>query len=139
MPNDVKVIHTRDFLRTHAEGEVDLALTKKLLADLADLNQEGRFEILIDAREVTNYLPLEDLYEIVTFLAEHRREFSKKIAVLRTEIDFDRAHFVKMCARNRGFRVDVFNDYEKAMDWLIVELSEPPIRHDKKLGGASEN
>ncbi len=60
-----------------------------------------------------------DMWDLCVGLPE-----STKIVVQRTAIligqeeDVRKAEFLKLCATNRGYRVNIFSDYEEAMKWL---------------------
>jgi len=33
-------------------------------------------------------------------------------------LDFDKAEFFELCSKNRGYNVDVFTNYEDAIQWF---------------------
>ena len=117
----IKIVKTSDFIKTKPTGELNLADTKKLLADVAELNKnDKKYDILFDIRETKSILTLGDIYELVTEIGRHRQAFRKKIAVLASaQHDLDKGHFLKLCASNRGFNVNVFEDFEECITWLI--------------------
>ena len=121
MPYDIRAISSRDFLRTDVNGFVDFPISKKILAEIASACAENEnHHILLDTREATTNLSATDVYELVLALQalgfggnQHR------IGVLnRPKDDFDRARFFELCARNRGFNVRAFRDFEEALLWL---------------------
>jgi len=121
MKAEIKIVKARDFLKTKASGELNLAGSKKLLAQIAELNEQSNFhEILIDIRETTSKMTLSDIYEIVTELTKYRKAFRKKVAILMgPNNDIDKANFLEMCAQNRGFLVNAVDNFEEAITWLM--------------------
>jgi hypothetical protein len=121
MKAEIKIVKTKDFLKTKATGELNLKESKKVIAQIAELNQKSKFhEILVDIRNTTSVLTLSDIYELVTEIAKNREAFRKKVALLLgPNNDIDKARFLEMCAQNRGFLVNVFDDFEKAVRWLM--------------------
>ena len=54
----------------------------------------------------------------------------KKIAVLVSgHLSFDHAHFLELCANNRGASLKAFDEYESANKWLHAELPPDPAEH----------
>lgn len=120
MKAEIKFIKTRDFLQTTASGELSLSESKKVLRQIAELNQpDDLHDMLIDIRETVSVLTLSDIYELVSEVGNHRQSFRKKIAILLgSHHDIDKARFLEMCAQNRGYRVNIFHDFEEAVCWL---------------------
>jgi hypothetical protein len=121
MKVEIKIVKARDFLKTKASGELNLKETKKLLAQIAELHEKSDFhEILVDVRQTTAGLNLSDIYELVTELSKYREAFRKKVAILLgPNNDVNKARFLEMCAQNRGYQVNIFTDFERAVKWLM--------------------
>jgi hypothetical protein len=117
-----KIIQAKDFLKAKPSGEIDLAQSKKILGDIADMaGTTGEYDILIDVREVFGNLTPADVGELVEELGRHRQAFRNKIAVLaRDDEQFNKAVFGEMCANMsmHSFKLSAFNDYEEATEWL---------------------
>ena len=124
MKANIKFVKTKDFLKTTASGELNLAESMKVLHRIAEFNrQDNSHDMLIDVRETTSVLTLSDIYELVSEVGRHRQYFRKKIAILLgPQHDIDKARFLQMTAENRGYRVDVFMDFEDAVKWLMEEV-----------------
>lgn len=124
MKANIKFVKTKDFLKTTATGELNLAESMNVLHRIAEFNREDNsHDMLIDVRETTSVLTLSDIYELVTEVGKHRQYFRKKIAILLgPQHDIDKARFLQMTAENRGYRVDVFTDFEDAVKWLMEEV-----------------
>ena len=125
MKADIKIVRTRDFINTIAEGELNLRESMNVLSKLAELNEEDvTHDILLDIRDTESVLTLSDIYEIVAEIGKHRSSFRNKVALLiGKHHDMDKARFLEMCASNRGFNVNVFTDFEESVCWLM-ELTE---------------
>jgi hypothetical protein len=62
MPVNVKVIHTKDFIKTTPTGVVDLAASKQGILDIASqIKRPGEYEVLIDCRAAEVMLSILDL------------------------------------------------------------------------------
>lgn len=123
MKAEIKFVKTKDFIKTTASGQLSLEQSKKVLSEIARLNTpDDLHDILVDIRNTLPGLSLSDIYELVTEVGNHRQAFRKKIAILLGEQhDFDKARFLEMCASNRGYNVNAFDDFEEAVNWLMCE------------------
>jgi hypothetical protein len=55
----------------------------------------------------------------VAELGRHPEAFRNKVAILaRDDLQFDKASFMELCAKNRGFKVAAFTDFERTINWL---------------------
>ncbi len=115
-----KIIQARDFIKAKPTGEIDLDESKKLLGQLAKMEQIiGDHEILMDLRETYGHMDHADLFELVLELGRHKEAFRSKIAVIaRDDEQFNKAVFLEMCANLDRFTVMAFTDFEKATNWL---------------------
>ncbi len=117
-----RVISAKDFIKAQPSGEPDLEQAKQMLIELAMLVRPPEdFDIMLDIRQAHGHLTFSDVYELVMELARHRSSFCNKIAVLaRDDYQFGNAKFMELCAQNRGFAVEAFIHFEKAIDWLTT-------------------
>jgi hypothetical protein len=115
-----KIINAKDFIKAKPTGEIDLEESKKLLGQIAAMaSPPADYEVLIDARESYGNLNYADVWELVAELGRHSEAFRNKIALLvRDDEQFDKASFMELCAKNRGFKVAAFIDFEEATNWL---------------------
>jgi hypothetical protein len=122
---DYKIISVADFLRAKPSGELDMEQSKKVFIDLAALSEHGTsHDILLDVREVYTNFTFSHMYEIVAELDRHKKAFSNRIAVMsREDRQLENGEFLQMCAGNRGFRINVFTDFEDAVDWLATDTN----------------
>jgi hypothetical protein len=122
MDLNIRLIHSRDFIRTTPEGDLDLAMSKEIILRLAVENaRPGQYDILIDIRGTTKRLSHFDVAKLVQVMIDHRESFRSRLAILIEPGErFDDAKFMELYAGNRGFQVRAFNDFEEAMDWLVT-------------------
>jgi hypothetical protein len=123
MPATIRIIHATDFIKATAEGELDLAESKRLLVEIASATGLMDFEVILDTRKAHSSLTAADLWHFADALGSVREDLPRKTAVLCPRTDFDHAAFFALCAQCRGFKVRAFTSYEDAMDWLM--LNEP--------------
>lgn len=121
MDLNIRVIHSRDFLKATPSGEQDLEASKQVLLTLALENSaSGQYDILIDVRQAISHLSLTDVTELVDVMIEHRDSFRSQLAILtQPEATLEIARFMELYAGNRGFQVAAFKDFEEAMNWLM--------------------
>ena len=115
-----KIIQARDFIKAKPTGELDLDASKKVLGQIAQMEQLiGDHEVLVDVREAYGNMNHADLFELVLELGRHKEAFRSKIAVIaRDDEQFNKAVFLEMCANIDRFTVMAFTDFEKATNWL---------------------
>ena len=92
------------------------------------------YELLVDFRDTQSNLSTLDLYQLANELCQHGDTFRRKVALLVLPgVNFSRASFFETCSHNRGFSVNAFMDYEKAMRWLLSpDLPENNVPPDNK-------
>jgi len=61
------------------------------------------------------------MYHLATELHLHGDTFRRKVALLVLPGAYDRASFFETASQNRGFSVNAFTDYEKAIRWILSE------------------
>src|SRR5579859_6077009 len=119
---NVRIIHHKDFLKTTASGELDLAQSKQILLRLAMLNAPPNdYDVLLDVRGATPRLTLFDIAQLVEEMTDHRASFRNKLAILSQQGPaFEPGEFMELYAHNRGFSVRVFDNFEDAILWLAT-------------------
>ena len=122
MDLNLRLIHTKDFLKTTPTGELDLETSKRLILKFAlEHPSPGQYDVLVDTRQTIGRLTLFDMAEMVNVMIEHRGSFRSKVVVLTSHgYQFDHAKFMELYANNRGFQVGAFDDFEEAMNWLMT-------------------
>ena len=116
------VININEFLRIKPTGEFDRQETQKFLAKLSELMESSdKGRILLDIRQAYPKVALTvfDIYDFVEELEKGRTAFHNKIAILtREDFQFDNAQFFELCAKNRGFKIRAFTDFETSIEWF---------------------
>jgi hypothetical protein len=123
------IIHASEFIRATRKGEGNLKTGEQLLAELARLvSRREDHAILIDGREAELRHSTIDLWRLAADMDEYEVFAGRKIALLVSgnREDVDRAEFFKVCARNRGYYLDIFRDYEEAINWLFLPTDVSP-------------
>jgi hypothetical protein len=120
MPIDVRNINAHEFIKTTAEGELDLEASKRMLVQIAAASAPSDdYDILLDTRGAHSVLSVHDLWDIVDELHQYREALTRKTAVL---VPVERAHYGEYfadCAREKGYQVSAFTSLGDAMAWLI--------------------
>jgi hypothetical protein len=120
MPYNLKIVPSREFIRTNANGEFDLEGTKELfIAVFSKMKDADVSEVVLDVREAYSKMTAFDLYQLLPILDKLGHKGSWKVAIVyRPKDDFDRAKFFELCAQNRGYQVGAFQVFEEAITWL---------------------
>jgi hypothetical protein len=120
VPINVKIVPAREFIRTKANGEFDLEGTKELfLAVFSKMKETNVSEVVMDFREASTKLTASDINELLSVLNHVGSWSTWKIAIVyRPKEDWDRAKFFELGAQSKGYRVEAFQDFEKALTWL---------------------
>ena len=134
MPHRIQVVRTADFLRFGGNGKVDLAETRRTLINIAKVCVDLQIDCaLLDIREMRSDMTPVDLYELATAFREMGFHKGHKLAILHRasggeRVEFfamnpaARAEFFAACAKDAGFQVKAFEDYEGAMEWFGTSL-----------------
>jgi hypothetical protein len=135
MATKIKVITTKDFLEVTPDGIINITTSRQLLADIAraEYHPVG-YELLVDFRDTQSCLSVFDVYQLAAELSLHGDIFRGKVALLVLPgVNFDHARFFETCSHNRGFSVNAFTDYEKAIRWILSaeNLPEDDVPFDK--------
>ena len=116
MAVDVRIISITQFLRADVSGtlmETSLILLCDLIAACKDHNVD---RILIDTREATSNTSVLDVWTLARKLTPSG--LSRVAVVNRPKEDVGRGTFLELCATNRGYQLEAFNDFEAAFTWL---------------------
>jgi len=129
MATKIKVISCNEFLEVTPDGTINLTTSKQLLVDIARADHlPVDHELFIDLRDTRNQLSVTDVYLLAAELCQYGDTFRRKVALLVVPgVNFDRACFFETCSYNRGFSVNAFTDYEKALRWILSsdDVSDP--------------
>lgn len=118
---DTQIIPANTFLRTTATGELDFPKTKAILQQAVGKAEHSSLEILLDFRHASSCGPLSpsQLWRLVQTFEQHPSLRGRKIALLLNgSAPGTKAAIFELCANSRGFQVQAFKDFEKALYWL---------------------
>jgi hypothetical protein len=123
MPMELQIIRAKEFIRLGAHGRFDLKLSKAALASLAGACcKRGINQALLDLRSLQpGPKPVftgNDLVKLVNTFHEAGFTRQQRLAVLYSSDPHHRARLFAFIARLRGWRVQAFEDFEAAINWL---------------------
>jgi hypothetical protein len=121
MATKIKIITVRDFLEVTPDGIINISTSRQLLVDIAKAEHHPvDYDLLIDFRDTQWQMSVSNLYQLAAELCQHGDTFRRKVALLVLPgINFNPASFLETCSRNRGFSINAFTDYEKAIRWVL--------------------
>jgi hypothetical protein len=121
MTIDVRVVQTKDFIRTTANGELDLNVSKDLMRRTAEeMKSTPIRRILLDSRQAVASWTTSTLYEIAVVFTDDPAFQNTRVAILTRRERIDNARFMTMVANGRGAQMMAFDDFEDALDWLAL-------------------
>ncbi len=123
MPMELQIIRAQEFIRLGAHGHYDLKASKAVLAQLARACwKRGIHQALLDLRALQPgpkpvFSP-DDLLALVNTFHEIGFTHQQRLAVLYRSDPHLRARLFAFIATVRGWKVQAFDDFEKAVAWL---------------------
>ncbi len=140
MATKIKIITAQDFLEVALDGIINIATSRQLIVDIAKAEHPpADYELLVDFRDTHNQLSISDVYQLAGELYQHGDTFRRKVALLVLPgVSFARASFFETCSYNRGFSVNAFTDYEKAMHWILAAEDLPNSNVPSDQAGARD-
>lgn len=122
MPLELQIIRAREFVRLGTEGQFDFESTRALLKTLADAcRKRGIERALVDVRESSSNLTPNDLAALVNAFTEVGFSKGLRLAVLHGGDQEYRARLFAFISKLRGWKVQAFEQFEEALEWLSVE------------------
>ena len=138
MPLELQIIRAREFIRVGAHGQLDLAASKAVLAELARACcKRGINRALLDLRALRPgpkpvFSP-QDLVMLVNTFREIGFTPKHRLAVLFESDPYHRAPMFASTARLRGWKVHAFDSFEDAVIWLShAEEPEAEIEYTSR-------
>jgi len=120
---ELQIIRAQEFIRLGAQGRLDLKASKAVLAQLAAAcRKRGIQQALVDLRALQPgpkpvFSP-NDLMALVKTFREIGFTQQQRLAVLYRSDPHLRARLFAFIATVRGWKVQAFDDFEKAVTWL---------------------
>ena len=122
MSTRIRVIQANDFIKATSEGSLDLEESKRRLRSIAvTIDPVVNYDAMLDTRQARSSLSVIDLWHLAAELNNLRKTFSRKMAVLCSPEQFDRAGFCALGSQNSGLPVQAFTSFEGATKWLTSD------------------
>ena len=122
MSTRIRIIYAHDFIKATAEGSLDLEESKRLMRTIAvAIDPLVDYDVMLDTRQARSSLSVADLWYLAAEFNNLRQNFSRKMAVLCSLEQFDRAGFCAFGSQNSGLPVQTFTSFEDATAWLTLE------------------
>ena len=128
---ELQIIRAREFIRLGARGHFDLKASQAALAQLVRACcKRGIHQALMDLRALQPgprpvFTP-RDLVTLVNTFHELGFTMQHRLAVLYDSDPHHRARLFSFVATLRGWKVQAFDDFEKAILWLSSEAEPQP-------------
>jgi len=121
MPHDIRIIQSRDIVRLDADGHFDMPATRRMFSDLmwACVNSHiGR--VMADLRDATAEITTSQIAGLANVCREvsPAPEEHKLALLVRPEVQCHRASLVAVLAKDQGWNIEVFAEFEPCFDWL---------------------
>jgi len=108
-------------IRVATHGTIDLASLRQMLAELkAASRKHDCARYLLDHTDSDHRLGVTEIYHQPNVFSDLGFTWSDKAAIVFATEDAD-FQFFEDVACNRGYRVRVFTDVTRAMEWLTAE------------------
>jgi hypothetical protein len=130
MPVELEIIRASEFIRLGPEGHFDLAVSKKLLAELVTACRKRNINrAMMDLRALQPgpkpvFTPT-DLATLVNTFRELGFTHDQKLAVLYGSDPHHRAKLFAFIGTLRGWNVAAFGSFEEAIIWLSQDEQTP--------------
>ena len=103
MSTRIRIIQANDFIKATAEGSLNLEESKRRLRAIAvTIDPVVNYDAMLDTRQAQSSLSVADLWHLAAELNNLRKTFSRKMAVLCSLEQFDRAGFCALGPQNSG-------------------------------------
>ena len=103
------------------DGKVTLDVIKEVAPEVAKLSEETGCRLLLnDMSKATIAMSMMDVFSSPRVMDESKVSRTMKRALV-VPPDFADAHFLETVTRNRGHDLMVFQEIEKAREWLLAE------------------
>jgi hypothetical protein len=119
VPYKLQVIKSGDFVRLDGRGRVNIYDSQAALRRLAQACVDrGVDHALLDTRDVESTLTITDLFVLASTFGELGFHRGQRLAIIHRMTNEDRAEFFAVCAKNRGWTVGAFDNFEDGFSWL---------------------
>jgi len=118
----IQVVHAKEIVRVIPHVVLDSKNMGEMLLVAVTLTIPAEDpNILFDCRMTTVQMTLTDVTGVVKVALDHRDRFRRKLAFLlpKDGIGYTLIKFLEVYATNRGIRIQVFDSFEEAFNWLM--------------------
>jgi len=120
MPFSLSYDPEADYINASITGEFDPSLVKKFLQAVADLAKEKNCtRVLTDLRVAKPQMSVLEIDDLPRFAAKTGLDFSVRRALVIAD-DYDDYSFYRASSAVQGQNVRIFNDIDKAKEWLFA-------------------
>ena len=103
-------------------GQLDIEETRTILLDITlALDSLQNYNIIIDTRKANSVMTVFELWYLAEELNKFIKIHTQKTVILYAPEHFKDIEFFTLCSNNRGFKLNAFTSYEKAMEWLFID------------------
>lgn len=121
MPIDLQIIRAHEFIRLDAHGHLDFEGSREVFKMLAQTCQKrGTTRAMLDVRNMRASLTPSELGMLVGDFCSLGFTRQQRLALLHTPEQDYRANLFALISHSRGWKVEAFDDFEKALDWLAL-------------------
>ncbi|MFW9875330.1 MAG: STAS/SEC14 domain-containing protein [Candidatus Thorarchaeota archaeon] len=120
MSYELRVKKENDFLNIHIKGKRDLESIKKATSEILKKCVENKCSrVLIDVREFKNRIGTMEIFMLASSeLPKIIKGKLEQVAIIDQKGFEDKIKFFEDVARNRGYYVKIFTEYDEAINWI---------------------
>lgn len=131
MAVEIQIFQFREFFRLGAHGELDWPKTLAVLSKLAKNLGPGKSGLaLVDLRDAHSRMSDEEIRSIAMVLRKIGIDQEQRVAIL-VRPETRRTGMIE-AARERGFDIQRFHSFERAVEWLS-HSNEPDPDFDREI------
>jgi hypothetical protein len=119
-PGEIEMVRHEGYWEARYLGTYSLVGYKKQMAlSVRACVSKGGKLLLVDIRKLEGYAPsVQERYELGKYGAEISKKLDR-VAALGTAEQIGTDSFASLVARNRGLKIQAFNDPKAAVKWLL--------------------
>ena len=121
MPIDLQIIRAHEFIRLDAHGHLDFEGSRAVFKVLSQTCQKrGLTRAMLDVRNMHASLTPTELGMLVGDFCDLGFSRKQRLALLHSQEQDYRANLFALISHSRGWTVEAFDSFEKALDWLAL-------------------
>jgi hypothetical protein len=124
---ELQIITSHEFVRLGAHGELDWSKSLQVLSTLVTTFLERRIDLaIVDLRDAKTSLSDEQIEELVSVMDQVGLQDHHRVAILHRPRPNPKSAVFADAARDFGFDVASFDNFERAVEWLSAPQGEDP-------------